>query len=40
MLEYYDVGGASIDITKVTLPIKKRAFFQCGHLRAGRKGVQ
>lgn len=23
MLEYYDVGGLSIDITKVTLPIKK-----------------
>lgn len=23
MLEYYDVGGVSIDITKVTLPIKK-----------------
>ena len=23
MLEYYDVGGISIDITKVTLPIKK-----------------
>ena len=23
MLEYYDVGGVSIDITKVTLPVKK-----------------
>ncbi len=23
MLEYYDVGGLSVDITKMTLPIKK-----------------